>query len=419
MASAMMALQSTIGAATTSTMAVKQSAEDVAWFHRTMQTRVPPDVQSKLVFHRGFHDTKDMIHRPIENTLAAYEQAWAGGATYCECDIALTSDGHIVLCHDTTFKRLALFPDSSVAQKPPSQLTMAELMALPLRDGSRPPMLIDVLRSALMLGGGTGRTSSAKLVIEIKKGNPECCSALCQFFLEQPELIPLVAAVISFDYSIVHLFADEFAKARDSKLGGGGADGGAQAAEPSKKRRASIEEEEEACWQRPAVMFLTTAAPSKCSVQKNLSVMFGLEGGVASDEEGVFLAQVEAYLGGTEAAGAAEDEGGAATATANTNSPLFAEPRPDALDGIYMQYEDAMIVPGAARDRFAQLCAQHKVGVWMSVKKQDPDSLAVVQQLIEVGVTFVNTDMVRTFPEESWSAGPERPDVENLATLVA
>ena len=45
--------------------------------------------------------------------------------------------------------------------------------------------------------------------------------------------------------------------------------------------------------------------------------------------------------------------------------------------------------------------------------------LSQVQQLIEVGVNFVNTDMVRTFPEASWSAGPERPDATSSATLVA
>ena len=114
---AAMALQSTIGAATTSTIGVKQRAEDAAWFHHTMSERVPADVQSKLVFHRGFHSVLDHVHRPIENTLAAYEQAWAAGATYCECDIALTSDGHIVLCHDETYERLALFPASPNAQK--------------------------------------------------------------------------------------------------------------------------------------------------------------------------------------------------------------------------------------------------------------------------------------------------------------
>ena len=74
MASSMASLQAQIGAATTSTIAIKQRAEDTSWFHNTMQARVPRDVHSKLVFHRGYHDVKDMIHRPIENTLAAFEQ---------------------------------------------------------------------------------------------------------------------------------------------------------------------------------------------------------------------------------------------------------------------------------------------------------------------------------------------------------
>ena len=37
---------------------------------------MPADVKSKLVFHRGYHSVLDHVHRPVENTLAAYEQAW-------------------------------------------------------------------------------------------------------------------------------------------------------------------------------------------------------------------------------------------------------------------------------------------------------------------------------------------------------
>ena len=39
-------------------------------------------------------------------------------------------------------------------------------------------------------------------------------------------------------------------------------------------------------------MYLTTAAPSSCSIENDLSVSLGLEGGAASDEGGVFMAQV-------------------------------------------------------------------------------------------------------------------------------
>ena len=99
----------------------------------------------------------------------ACSQAWAAGAKYCECDIALTSDGHIVLCHDDTFERLALFPNSPNAQKSPSQLTLAEVMTLPLRDGSRPSLLIEVLRSALVIGGGMAGEGAAD--DEVRQGH--------------------------------------------------------------------------------------------------------------------------------------------------------------------------------------------------------------------------------------------------------
>ena len=62
-------------------------------------------------------------------------------------------------------------------------------------------------------------------------------------------------------------------------------------------------------------MFLTKAAPGSESIEKNLSVSLGLEGGAASDEGGVFMAQVAAYLGGTAAVNAAEGEA--------DNPPLF------------------------------------------------------------------------------------------------
>jgi glycerophosphoryl diester phosphodiesterase len=49
------------------------------------------------VLHRGFHSYKDSACRPIENSLTAYETAWSAGMKYCECDISLTLDEHIVL----------------------------------------------------------------------------------------------------------------------------------------------------------------------------------------------------------------------------------------------------------------------------------------------------------------------------------
>ena len=48
-----------------------------------------------------------------------------------------------------------------------------QLIALPLKTGSRPPILLDVLRSARQIGGG------AQLVVEVKPGNSDVAEALC------------------------------------------------------------------------------------------------------------------------------------------------------------------------------------------------------------------------------------------------
>ena len=61
-----------------------------------------------LVAHRGFHSPSDRDRRPIENSLEAYEMAWTAGVKLCECDVAVTSDGQIVLGHDADYDRLAL-----------------------------------------------------------------------------------------------------------------------------------------------------------------------------------------------------------------------------------------------------------------------------------------------------------------------
>ena len=57
------------------------------------------------------------------------------GMKYCECDIALTLDEHLVLCHDVNFKRLALFDDGQ-SSRDIGELTYRELIALPLKSGA-------------------------------------------------------------------------------------------------------------------------------------------------------------------------------------------------------------------------------------------------------------------------------------------
>jgi glycerophosphoryl diester phosphodiesterase len=122
---------------------------------------------------------------------------------YCECDVSLTLDEHIVLCHDSNFKRLALF-DSNNSLRPVSELTFRELIALPLKSGQRPPLLTDVLSSAANIG------SDAQLVIEIKPGNAEMPRALCGLFYNEPALLQNIGVIMSFDLWVIHRFAAEF-----------------------------------------------------------------------------------------------------------------------------------------------------------------------------------------------------------------
>ena len=73
-----------------------------------------------------------------------------------------------------------------------------------LRTGARPPLLADVLDSALNIG------SLSQMVVEIKPGNSEMGSALCKLFLRRPELIGAVGVVMSFDLFIMHDFVKLF-----------------------------------------------------------------------------------------------------------------------------------------------------------------------------------------------------------------
>ena len=76
-------------------------AEEVAWLRSLSWP-------TNVVAHRGFHSPSDLDRRPIENSLEAYEMAWTAGVKLCECDVAVTSDGQIVLGHDADYERLAL-----------------------------------------------------------------------------------------------------------------------------------------------------------------------------------------------------------------------------------------------------------------------------------------------------------------------
>ena len=156
---------------------------------------------SLTVIQTGFHCVKDHSgKRPLENSLSSYESAWSAGIHLCECDVALTKDEKLVLAHDQNFSRLALDPSKN---KNVSELTMKEIIGLTFKSGTRPPLLLDVLRSAQTIAG------SARLVVEIKAGNDEAGTALVRLFRRHPELIERCAVVMSFDAYLMHKLRTE------------------------------------------------------------------------------------------------------------------------------------------------------------------------------------------------------------------
>mmetsp|Transcript_12316 Transcript_12316/g.18900 ORF Transcript_12316/g.18900 Transcript_12316/m.18900 type:complete len:296 (-) Transcript_12316:133-1020(-) len=177
------------------------------WLHDLIKNQIPEADIPMLVAHRGFHCVKDHSgKRPLENSLSSYESAWSAGVHLCECDVALTKDEKLVLAHDSDFSRLALDPSKN---KKVSDLTMKEIIGLTFKSGTRPPLLLDVLRSAQTIGG------SARLVIEIKAGNDEAGAALVRLFRRHPTLIARCAVVMSFDAYLMHRLRTELSELID------------------------------------------------------------------------------------------------------------------------------------------------------------------------------------------------------------
>lgn len=87
----------------------------------------------RIYAHRGAS-----AHR-LENTMAAFEQAIADGADGIELDVRASRDGEVVVFHDLTLARLAERPEVI------GELTWGALSRVELKDGSRIPLLSEVL----------------------------------------------------------------------------------------------------------------------------------------------------------------------------------------------------------------------------------------------------------------------------------
>lgn len=400
---------------------------ELEWLNRLAKS-IPHEIMSAIVAHRGFHNIDDRNDkRPIENSTSSFETAWSSGIYLCECDIALTKDEKLVLAHDESFKRLALDSNAPIAGMRVSDLTFRELMSLPLKSGVRPPLLIDVLRSAKAIADW------AQLIIEIKPGNPEVGSALARLLIRHPELCPCVAMVMSFDAICMHRLREELsaeftrggvispAPSRLSLTGNSnlhrrlssfdhfGAVGLAPLGRGSSFRG------EESTGNLGLSLSQTNLAmsPPSPNFPPRLSMISNRS--LSIDEKAV-MQTLDPLSGET-------------TITMNSPSatkmpelllltvcdepqhpcelrmdisdfsPLeswLAGVNNTGLDGVYLQYQPEMKTEEGAR-ALKKLSGQHKIGVWMYADK-DPDDYETVEWLVrECGVSYVNTDLPRNF----------------------
>jgi glycerophosphoryl diester phosphodiesterase len=186
--------------------AVAVRMEELDWLKRLVASisATDDDLLPKLVAHRGFHHIRDRNDkRPLENSLSAYEMAWTSGIHLCECDIAMTRDEKLVLAHDENFLRLALDDKDPNSYQNIGQLTFRQLINMPLKSGVRPPLLVDVLRSAHAI------SEHSKLVIEVKPGNEAAASALARLLIRHVDLRQAVAMIMSFDANTMHRLRSE------------------------------------------------------------------------------------------------------------------------------------------------------------------------------------------------------------------
>ena len=85
--------------------------------------------------HRGGDEVK------TENTLDAFQYSSELGFVFMETDVQATKDGHIVIFHDATLKRMAGI------NKTVKDLTLNEIQSIELINGGKIPLLSETLES--------------------------------------------------------------------------------------------------------------------------------------------------------------------------------------------------------------------------------------------------------------------------------
>lgn len=381
---------------------VEARMNEVEWLKRLVASIPQDDLLPHLVAHRGFHNIKDRNDkRPIENSLSAYEIAWTSGIHLCECDIALTKDEKLVLAHDDNFERLVLDANDEKSRRKVRDLTFKELISMPLISGVRPPLLIDVLRSASAI------SDDCKLIIEIKPGNDMSAFALARLLARHPDLRYSVAVIMSFDASTMHRFRAEL-----SLL---------VAATPSSSNHLAITpppHRRVTSYDHFGIMGATGAGnhPRLHSSSIDFSNSIGLHisqtnlnGHSSNNVDAPNLASSMPFV-------PVQNPIPKLMLLTVAHTPYipcelqvgchelhrvesWLSTDDGSLDGVYLQYEESMITPEGAGN-LRELSQKYLVGVW-GYSGKDPDDFKTFEWLVKEGnCTFVNTDLPKHFRKE-------------------
>jgi glycerophosphoryl diester phosphodiesterase len=396
---------------------VEVRMKEVEWLRSLVNSIPETTLLPRLVAHRGFHHIKDRNDkRPLENSLSAYEMAWTCGIQLCECDIAITKDEKLVLAHDENFQRLSLEADHANSKRKVSDLTFRELISLPLISGVRPPLLIDVLRSASAI------SEKAQLIIEIKPGNDIAAAALARLLIRHPDLRSNVAMIMSFDAATMHKLRRELNQAIYSEVG---VTEGLRS--PHNGSQLSLHHRV-ASYDHFGTFGNSLGSPS---IRRNNHMSMDFDAiGLSISQSNLNAFSSQTFLNGqappavipmidgsieSSLAQAKKDMPKLMLLTVARTPKMACElqvqcnelHRVDqwltmedgSLDGAYLQFEEEMMTPEGA-GYLREFSSRFTVGIW-GYSGKDPDDFPTFEWLVKEGnCTYVNTDLPKHFKRE-------------------
>lgn len=157
------------------------------YLHQQISALEMESEKMKTVAHRGAEDLA------LENSLESFRMAEALGADAIELDVHASRDNKIVVIHDTTAARVGS-ADSPYLDSPIASLTLSEIKAITLQDGSRIPTLEEVLEEV-----------SLPLQVEVKAAG--AVPALAELFEFRPEDLERVLCISFHDIILSELAA--------------------------------------------------------------------------------------------------------------------------------------------------------------------------------------------------------------------